>query len=103
MTKIYCHTHHRTKKGLCSDCNSLFEYSKLRTEKCVFGEEKPECGDCPVHCYKKEMREKVREIMRFAGPRMAYKHPVLAFIHLWRKLMVKKKEKFSVKKNTNKI
>jgi hypothetical protein len=28
------------------------------------------------------MREAVREVMRYAGPRMALRHPILAFLHL---------------------
>lgn len=35
-----------------------------------------------VHCYKPEMREKIREVMRFSGPRMIFHHPYLAIKHV---------------------
>jgi len=28
------------------------------------------------------MRERIREVMRYAGPRMISKHPIMAFGHL---------------------
>ena len=37
---------------------------------------------CPTHCYKPEMRERVRAVMRYSGPRMLREHPVLAIAHL---------------------
>jgi hypothetical protein len=39
-----------------------------------------------VHCYKKAPRERVQEIMRFAGPRMPYRHPWRALLHVFDKL-----------------
>ena len=35
-----------------------------------------------VHCYKPDMREKIREIMRFSGPRMIFHHPMTAITHV---------------------
>ena len=31
---------------------------------------------------KKDMREKIREVMRFSGPRMIFPHPVMAIRHV---------------------
>lgn len=39
---------------------------------------------CPVHCYKRDMRERMRQVMRYAGPRMLWVHPVAALRHVWR-------------------
>ena len=43
---------------------------------------KPTCAKCPIHCYKPAMREQIRDVMRYAGPRMLKRHPVLAIRHL---------------------
>ena len=47
-----------------------------------FMENKTFCSNCRVHCYKPEMREKIREVMRFSGPRMLLCHPILAVWHV---------------------
>ena len=82
MIRIYCRHHHHPKAYLCVDCDALKKYALLRIDKCIFGENKPVCAECKVHCYKKDMREKVRQVMRYSGPRMLYHHPFLAIIHL---------------------
>ncbi|GAP15638.1 nitrous oxide-stimulated promoter [Longilinea arvoryzae] len=82
MIALYCREQHASPDGLCPDCVSLQEYTHQRLEKCVFGAEKPTCANCPVHCYRADMRAKVREVMRYAGPRMLLRHPVLTVRHL---------------------
>lgn len=82
MIDMYCRARHKQEKGLCADCSALVEYSQKRTEKCQFGDEKPVCVHCPVHCYKPDMREKIRNVMRFAGPKMLLSHPYLGIMHL---------------------
>lgn len=81
MIKIFCRAHHGDKEELCPDCRELLEYAQKRLDKCPFGENKPRCSDCTVHCYKPEMREKIRAVMKYSGPRMVYKHPVLTGAH----------------------
>jgi hypothetical protein len=82
MIRIYCRYHHH--KDLCDKCGSILTYACARIEKCIFGPEKPACKNCEVHCYSPRMREKVKEIMRFSGPKMIYKHPFLATVHLFK-------------------
>ncbi|MEL1136530.1 nitrous oxide-stimulated promoter family protein [Desulfitobacterium sp. THU1] len=82
MIKLYCKDNHKTESGLCTDCQELLTYSLKRADKCMFGEDKPVCGNCTVHCYKKDMREKIRVVMRYSGPRMILQHPVMAIQHL---------------------
>lgn len=84
MINIYCRAHHAAARDLCADCADLLAYAEERIAKCPFGINKPVCNRCTVHCYKPEMREKVREVMRYAGPRMILHHPVLAIRHLIR-------------------
>ncbi len=83
MISIYCHKNHRTKAGkLCSECKELDEYAKIRSDKCPFMETKTFCSNCKVHCYQTEMREKIRKVMIFSGPRMLLHHPITAIRHV---------------------
>lgn len=83
MVRLYCRGHdHPQRAPLCADCAALMEYAARRLERCVFGDAKPTCTNCTVHCYSAERREQVRVIMKWAGPRMTLRHPVLAFFHL---------------------
>jgi len=84
MIRIHCRARHGTAKALCDDCAGLLEYAGKRIEKCPFGVGKPVCNQCTVHCYVPEMRERIRIVMRYAGPRMLWRHPVLAVRHLLR-------------------
>ena len=87
MTAMYCRDHHgeevgRDQDGLCAACAWLMAYARLRLEKCRYGADKPTCAKCATHCYKPALRERVREVMRYSGPRMLKRHPVLAVAHL---------------------
>ncbi len=82
MIRMYCRAKHHTKGTLCESCAEVFSYATMKYNRCVFGEQKPVCTVCPVHCYNKDMRERIRVIMRFAGPRMILHHPVMAIDHL---------------------
>ena len=87
MTKIYCKDHHGLQDGsLCDNCGALMAYSETRLAKCPYGDAKPTCAKCPIHCYKKEQREQVREVMRYGGPRMPLRHPIRALTHVFDKL-----------------
>lgn len=89
MISMYCRDHHGPGEGgLCDGCEALRAYAGERLDRCVFKLEKPTCVKCPVHCYRAEMREAVRVVMRYAGPRMLREHPVLAIRHVvdgWKK------------------
>lgn len=83
MVRMYCRAHHGAHdSGLCPDCSELRDYAGRRLQRCLFGEDKPTCANCTVHCYKASMRERVRQVMAWAGPRMALRHPILAAWHL---------------------
>ena len=81
MTRIYCADHHEAPHP-CADCQALMTYASKRLAVCTYGEDKPVCAKCQIHCYGKAMREKVREVMRYAGPRMILRHPWLALMHV---------------------
>ncbi len=82
MLELFCHDQHGTANGLCDTCRALWDYAQGRLAKCPLRDDKPTCANCTVHCYKPSMRAQVREVMRYAGPRMLYRHPVLAVRHL---------------------
>lgn len=86
MVEIYCKGHHHAEKGLCEECTTLLDYAFVRLDNCRYGENKPTCKQCPIHCYKPQMREQMRTVMRYAGPRMLFIHPVSAIRHLIREL-----------------
>lgn len=81
MVALYCRAHH-DGPAPCGECDALLAYARERLAKCPFGEGKTTCARCPVHCYRPALREQVRAVMRFAGPRMLWRHPLLALLHL---------------------
>lgn len=92
MIALYCSHHHGGAAGSpdaetpsaesCEECSALFAYARLRLASCRFGQRKPTCARCTVHCYRRDMRERVRVVMRYSGPRMVTRHPLLAMAHL---------------------
>ena len=88
MIGLYCHKNHGTPKGqLCPECQELADYARSRSDRCPFMETKTFCSNCRVHCYRPAMREQIRQVMRWSGPRMMFYHPILAVNHV---LSVKK-------------
>ncbi len=81
MVAIYCRAHHGTTGELCDDCREVLDYAFCRADRCPFGAKKPACAGCPIHCYKPAIRAKAQSIMRYAGPRMPLRHPILALLH----------------------
>jgi len=81
MIALYCHQHH-SGDGLCPECSALLDYTRQRLDKCPFQEGKTTCAKCPVHCFQPAMRERIRAVMRYSGPRMIFRHPIAAIRHL---------------------
>ena len=86
MVRLYCRRYEGNKE-LCQDCSQLLSSAEARLDRCKFGNEKPTCKKCPIHCYKPDMREKMRAVMRWAGPRMMLYHPIEAIKHLIREML----------------
>lgn len=82
MIRIHCGSRHAPGEILCPECTRLRDYAFERLAKCRFGSSKPVCVRCTIGCYRPEMQEAIRRVMRFAGPRMAITHPLLSFRHL---------------------
>lgn len=80
MIALYC----RHKLGQCEmseEYRALTAYALKRLDRCKFGENKPTCKKCPIHCYQAKMREQIRIIMRWAGPRMIIYAPIATLRH----------------------
>ena len=75
MIHVYCR-HKEGNRELCPSCRQLLEYAHARLSHCPFGENKTSCRRCPVHCYRPEMRQQIRQVMRYSGPRMLFYAPV---------------------------
>lgn len=85
MIRLYC----RRKEGnhtLCPSCQELLDYAQGRLDRCRYGEAKPTCKVCPIHCYRPAMKERIQAVMRWAGPRMILYHPVAAIKHVLREM-----------------
>ncbi len=82
MLRFYCRAHHVSDEALCPPCRRLLDYAERRLTNCPFGDAKPVCNHCLVHCYSAERREQVRVVMRWAGPRMLRHRPLMAIRHL---------------------
>ncbi len=82
MFRIYCRDHHASDGFTCDECAPLLDYATRRLVRCVFGASKPTCANCTVHCYTETMRVRIKDIMRYAGPRMMWRHPLLAINHV---------------------
>lgn len=85
MIYLYCRKNHegydRKHKKLCRQCLELASYAEQKTGRCPFMGQKTFCSNCKVHCYSPAMRNRIREVMRFSGPRMLLHHPLLAIWH----------------------
>ena len=92
MIRIYCESVH-AEKEMCDECKNLMEYAIKRIDQCMFGLDKPSCKKCPVHCYNKGKREEIKTVMRFSGPVMLYKHPLLSILHLVKEKKIMQRSK----------
>lgn len=81
MIEIYCKKKHGNKGELCDECKELLDYAHKRLTYCKFGDDKSTCAKCPIHCYKKDMKIKVKEIMKFSGPRLLIYKPIELIKH----------------------
>jgi hypothetical protein len=82
MTEIYCRGHHGKEQTLCPECRDFADYAVKRIACCPYGRNKPVCKKCKIHCFQKSYKDRAREIMAYAGPRLLLRHPVLSFRHL---------------------
>ena len=82
MVRRYCRSVHETGGRFFHTKRPLPEHVKKRRGICPHGDNKPFCSNCPIHCHKPEMRQQMRAVMRYAGPRMLLTHPILVLRHM---------------------
>ena len=83
MIEIYCKKKHGTNNCLCEECQELLDYAHFRLSHCKFGDNKTTCGKCKIHCYKKDMRAKIKDVMKFSGPRLIIYKPSELIKHMF--------------------
>jgi len=81
MIRLYCRKTHGRGSALCESCLEMSDFAIKRLDHCPFQEGKTTCAKCPVHCYERTMRQRIKDVMRIAGPHMLYRHPILATWH----------------------
>lgn len=81
MTRIYCKNKH-TEKSICSECFDLLNYAHSKLDNCKYQNNKPSCKKCKTHCYRAEERNKIKNVMRYAGPRMFWHYPIATIRHI---------------------
>ncbi len=90
MVVLYCRHHHGQQETppaghLCASCRKMLDYATVRIDKCRYGADKHPCSVCSTHCFQPLFRERIRQVMRYSGPRMLLYHPFTALVYLWRK------------------
>ncbi len=81
MFLLYCRKQHDSVSDLCNECQELQNYALKQLDNCPFQQGKTTCAQCPIHCYKADMRARIKQVMRFSGPRMLLTHPFLTVQH----------------------
>jgi len=85
MIQKYCSNIHKSE-FLCAECDDLLNYSVKHLVECPFEENKPVCSKCKIHCYSKSYKNKIIEVMQFAGPKMILEHPKDTVLYFFDKL-----------------
>jgi hypothetical protein len=61
----------RRVPDVCDECADLLRYAEKRRAYCP-KDPKPFCSVCDTHCYSAQMSDRMREVMRYAGPRSMF-------------------------------
>lgn len=79
MLTIYCRAKHGNSET-CPRCRKLLDHAAGCLVRCQYNP-KPSCKNCPLHCWSPEIRARIKAVMRYAGPRMPLRHPLLTLRH----------------------
>jgi hypothetical protein len=104
MILLYCNKNHNTKNELCESCSELFGYVQKRLKYCPYGDKKPVCFNCKIHCYRKEYKDRIKDVMKFSGPKIMFHNPIAGIKYLFKKKVydklyypeIKTKEKLTI-------
>lgn len=98
MIEIYCKKNHQSDIELCKECKEIYDYASYRIIRCPHKDKKPACTKCEIHCFSRKMKDEIKKVMRFSGPRMLIYHPILSLFHYIDKL-----KEGSIKKKANSL
>ncbi len=84
MVALACRRGRHGPEVPCPACRDLLDYALGRLVVCPYGQAKPTCLHCPIHCYAPDRRAAIRQVMRNAGPWMLFSHPWLSLRHFLR-------------------
>ena len=98
MIRMYCAGNHEVGNVMCEECSGLAGYSEKRLLSCMYGDSKPVCKECPVHCYSPQRREQMKRVMKYSGPRMIYRKPGYAIVHIIDNLLAPDPKPFAKRK-----
>ena len=102
MIRLYCRKKHRSKDGLCEECRERYEYVGQRRMHCPFGDKKTFCSNCKIQCYKPSMKEKIRVVMKYSGPRLLFYNPKLVQAHVRETVKMKRESRKTERKKAEK-
>ncbi|MCD6122548.1 MAG: nitrous oxide-stimulated promoter family protein [Spirochaetales bacterium] len=81
MIDIYCRKFNYTNAEQLAEYKELLAYALKKIDNCPYHEKKPICPKCRIHCYNRKMREKIKKVMKYSGPRIIFRHPYFTLMH----------------------
>ena len=85
---IYCRAHHaecaQDAAGLCPECREVVETTLAKAQTCPYGHS-GNCQDCDTQCQRGTSKQRVKAMMRYAAPRMVYRHPLMTLSYVSKK------------------
>ncbi len=101
MINKYCRGRHKDnrkelgikQRDFCPKCKELRDYALFRLEKCPFKVHKKFCSFCKIHCYQPNMRDEIKKVMKYSGPRLIFSHPIFSISHVIQMIHYKRKLK----------
>ncbi len=96
--RVYCHGKHDRQSlvvmrgfdlrkihgkplELCPECTKLLQHALVKRTHCP-RDPKPQCKHCPTHCYAKNYRQQIREVMKYAGMKLMFSGRIHYLFHL---------------------
>jgi Nitrous oxide-stimulated promoter len=83
MIELYCRNNHRNTIYLCDDCSKLLSNATTLINNCPYSP-KPACGACKNNCFSVEHKKRMKQVMKYSGPKMLFRHPILTIKHIWK-------------------
>ena len=79
MIDIY---YKKKSHGTIEEGEELKAYAIKRLDNCRHGDDKGFCSHCKTQCYIPKYKAKIKEVMKYSGPRMMLYNPLMVINHL---------------------